>query len=66
MRNKQSINLIKNIMSDFIENICLLFIIICIVGLLISLVTNNIVVFSLSVLFMFAFGAIALIDISRK
>lgn len=53
-------------MSDFIENICLLFIIICIVGLLISLVTNNIVVFSLSVLFMFAFGAIALIDISRK
>ena len=53
-------------MGNLIENICLVFVIICIIGLMISLVTNNIVVFYLSVLFMVAFWAIALIDISRK
>lgn len=53
-------------MENLIENICLLFMIICIIGLIASLVLNNIAIFAFSVLFMVAFLAIALIDISRK
>ena len=53
-------------MGNLIENICLVFVIISIIGLIISLAINNIATFTFSVLFMFAFWAIALIDISRK
>lgn len=53
-------------MGNLIENICLVFVIICIIGLIVSLAINNITTFFFSVLFMFAFWAIAIIDISRK
>ena len=53
-------------MKNVIENICLVFVIISIIGLIISLAINNIITFYFSVLFMFVFWAIALIDISRK
>lgn len=53
-------------MKNLIENICLVCVIICIIGLIISLASNNIAIFSFSVLFMLAFWGIALIDISRK
>lgn len=53
-------------MGNLIENICLVFVIICIIGLIVSLAINNITIFFFSVLFMFAFWAIAIIDISRK
>ena len=53
-------------MKNLIENICLVFVIISIIGLIISLAINNITTFSFSVLFMIAFWAIAMIDISRK
>ena len=53
-------------MKDFIENICIACIIICIIGLIVSLTINNIITFTLSILFMFAFWAIGLIDMIRK
>ena len=53
-------------MRNLIENICLVFIIISIIGLIISLAINNITTFTFSVLSMFGFWAIALIDIARK
>ena len=53
-------------MGNLIENICLVFIVICIIGLMISLIINDITIFSFSVLFMIAFWAIALIDIAQK
>jgi hypothetical protein len=53
-------------MRNLIENICLVCVIICIIGLIIRLAINNITTFFFSVLFMVAFWAIALIDISRK
>ena len=53
-------------MGNLIENICLVFIVICIICLMISLIINDITIFSFSVLFMIAFWAIALIDIARK
>ena len=53
-------------MKDFIENICLICIFICIIGLIVSLAINNIATFTFSVLFMFAVWAIGLIDMMRK
>lgn len=53
-------------MKNVIENICLTFVIISLIGLIISLAINNIILFTFSVLFMFAFCGIAIIDISRK
>ena len=53
-------------MGNLIENICLVFVIICIIGLMVSLIINNITIFFFSVLFMIAFWAIAMIDIARK
>lgn len=53
-------------MGNLIESICIFGVIICAIGLIISLVINNIVIFAFSVVFMVAFWAIALIDISRK
>ena len=53
-------------MRNLIENICLVFVIICIIGLMVSLTINSITIFTFSILFMIAFWAIALIDISRK
>ena len=53
-------------MKDLIENICIFCVIICVVGLIFSLAINNIVIFLFSVLFMFAFWAIAIIDLSNK
>lgn len=53
-------------MRDLVENICLACIIICIIGLIVSLAINNIATFAFSVLFMFAFWAIGLIDMTRK
>lgn len=52
-------------MGNLIEIICIVFIVICIIGLIFSLVMNNIVIFSFSILFMIAFWAIALIDMTR-
>ena len=53
-------------MKNVIENICIICEVISIIGFIISLAINNICAFSFSVLFMFAFLAIALIDMSRK
>ena len=53
-------------MKNVIENICLTFVIISIIGLIISLAINNIITFTFSVLFMFAFWGIGLIDMMRK
>ena len=53
-------------MKDLIETICFAYIIICIIGLIVSLTINNIITFIFSVLFMFAFWAIGLIDMIRK
>ena len=53
-------------MGNLIENICLVFIIICIICLMISLIINDITIFSFSVLLMVAFWAIALLNISRE
>ena len=53
-------------MKDVIENICLIFVIISIIGLIVSLAINNIITFTFSVLSMFGFWAIALIDMIRK
>ena len=53
-------------MKDLIESICMIFIVICIIGLFISLAINDIAIFLFSVLFMLAFWAIALLDIARK
>ena len=53
-------------MKNVIEDICILFVIISIIGLIVSLAINNIITFTFSVLFMFAFCGIAIIDISRK
>ena len=53
-------------MRNLIENICLVFVIISIIGLIISLAINNIIAFTFSILFMFAFWAIGLIDMIRK
>ena len=53
-------------MRNLIENICLVFVIISIIGLIVSLAINNIITFTFSVLFMVAFWAIAMIDIARK
>lgn len=56
----------KNIMKDLINIICLSCIIICIIGLIVSLAINNVATFTFSVLFMVAFWAIGLIDMIRK
>lgn len=53
-------------MKDLVENICMFFIFVCVIGLIISLALNNIIIFSFSVLFMVAFWAIGLIDMIRK
>lgn len=53
-------------MKNLIENICFVCIIISTIGLIVSYVINNITTFIFSALFMFAFLAIAIIDMSRE
>lgn len=53
-------------MKNLIETICLIFVVICIIGLIVSVAINNIATFILSALFMMTFWGIALVDISRK
>lgn len=53
-------------MKNFIETICLVCVIICAIGFVFSLAINDIAMFIFSTLFMFAFFAIALLDIARK
>lgn len=53
-------------MKNLIENICFVCAIISAIGLTISVATYDITIFFFSVLFMFAFWGIAMIDISRK
>ena len=53
-------------MGNLIENICLVCVTICIIGLIASLAFNTIFTFTFSVVLMLAFWVIAIIDISRK
>ena len=53
-------------MKDSIKNICIIYVIIAIMGLIVSLLFNNILTFAFCAIFIILFLGIILIEVIRK
>lgn len=53
-------------MNDLIKNICITYVIIAMIGLIVSLLFNNILTFTFCAIFIVLFLGIILIEVSHK